>query len=51
MSGKCLSSNFGSMIDGTGTDVDIGKGSTLGFHGLVFVMGIESNNVLTSSID
>jgi len=39
------------MIDGTGTDVDIGKGSTLGFYRLVFIMGTESNNALTTFID
>ena len=33
VSGKGLSSNLGgSMIDRTRIDVDIGKGSTLGFH-------------------
>ena len=39
------------MIDETGTDVDMGKGSILGFHNLMFMMGTESNNALTSSID
>ena len=33
VSGKGLGPNLGgSMIDGTGIDVDTGKGSTLGFH-------------------
>ena len=32
VSGRGLSSNFGgSMIDGVRIDVDVGKGSTLGF--------------------
>jgi len=50
--GKGLSSNLGgSTIHGIGTDVDNGKDSTLGLHRLVSMMGTESNNVLTSSID
>ena len=52
MSDRGLSSNLrSSMIDETGKDVDIGKGSTLGFYRLVFMMGTKFNNVLTSSID
>ena len=39
------------MIDGTGTNIDIGKGSNLGFHKLMFMVGTESNNALTSSIN
>ena len=39
------------MIDGTGIDVDTGKGSALGFHGVAYMSGIESNNALTTSID
>jgi len=39
------------MTDGTGTDIDTSKGSTLDFHGLVYMTGTKSNNVLTSSID
>jgi len=32
------------MIDGTGTNVDICKGSILDLHGLVYMTGTESNN-------
>jgi len=32
----------GSMIDGTNIDVDTNKGPTLGFHGLVSMIGTES---------
>ena len=39
------------MIDGTETDVDTGKGSTLGFHCSVYMIGIKSNNALTSLKD
>jgi len=52
VSGKGLSSNLGgSTIDGTGTDVDNGEGSTLGLYRLVSMMATESNNAFTSSID
>jgi len=36
------------MTDGTDIDVDTDKGPTLGFHGLVSMIGTESNNALTS---
>ena len=40
VSGKGLSSNLrGSTINGTGTYVDNGEGSTLGLHRLVSMMG------------
>ena len=52
VSSRGLSFNLGDlMIDGTGTYIDIGKGSTLGFHRLVFMMETKSNNALTYSID
>ena len=39
------------MIDGRDIDVDTDKGPTLGFHGLVSMIGTKSNNALTFSID
>jgi len=47
-----LSSNLGgSMIDGTVIDVDTDKGPTLGFHGLLSMIGAEFNNAFTSFVD
>jgi len=52
VSGKNLRSNLGGlMIDGTGMDAGNGKGSIMGLYRLGFMMGTESNNALTSSID